>query len=119
MAETERFELSVPSYQYDGLANRWFQPLTHVSGSLRRGRAIAMGGGGGKGRLREIARPCCNSLGRKTDSAHRRFIAAMPGIGSDARGNMAAAQIGMDGMKERMGFNISRLALGMLGAAIA
>jgi hypothetical protein len=42
-----------------------------------------MGGGGGKGRLRETARPCCNSLGRKTDSAHRRFIAAMPGIGSD------------------------------------
>ena len=28
-------------YQYDGLANRWFQPLTHVSGSQRRGRAIA------------------------------------------------------------------------------
>lgn len=23
-------------YQYDGLANRWFQPLTHVSGSQRR-----------------------------------------------------------------------------------
>ena len=49
VAETERFELSVPSYQYDGLANRWFQPLTHVSGSLRRGRAIARGCGGGKG----------------------------------------------------------------------
>ena len=31
-AETERFELSVQMYPYDGLANRWFQPLTHVSG---------------------------------------------------------------------------------------
>ncbi len=33
LAETERFELSVQMYPYDGLANRWFQPLTHVSGS--------------------------------------------------------------------------------------
>ena len=32
LAETERFELSVQMYPYDGLANRWFQPLTHVSG---------------------------------------------------------------------------------------
>jgi hypothetical protein len=31
LAETEGFEPSVPNYQYDGLANRWFQPLTHVS----------------------------------------------------------------------------------------
>ena len=31
MAETEGFEPSVPYSQYDGLANRWFQPLTHVS----------------------------------------------------------------------------------------
>ena len=31
MAETEGFEPSVPNSQYDGLANRWFQPLTHVS----------------------------------------------------------------------------------------
>ena len=36
LAETERFELSVQTYPYDGLANRWFQPLTHVSGSQRR-----------------------------------------------------------------------------------
>ena len=36
-------------YQYDGLANRWFQPLTHVSGSQQRGRAIASDGEGGKG----------------------------------------------------------------------
>ena len=35
-------------YQYDGLANRWFQPLTHVSGSQRRARAIARDGEGGK-----------------------------------------------------------------------
>ena len=31
MAETEGFEPSVQMYPYDGLANRWFQPLTHVS----------------------------------------------------------------------------------------
>ncbi len=34
LAETEGFEPSVPNYQYDGLANRWFQPLTHVSCAL-------------------------------------------------------------------------------------
>ena len=34
VAETEGFEPSVPNYQYDGLANRWFQPLTHVSSAL-------------------------------------------------------------------------------------
>src|SRR3546814_2407922 len=33
VAETEGFEPSVPFAQYDGLANRWFQPLTHVSRS--------------------------------------------------------------------------------------
>jgi hypothetical protein len=31
MAETARFELAVRFTPYDGLANRWFQPLTHVS----------------------------------------------------------------------------------------
>ena len=31
VAETEGFEPSVPNSQHDGLANRWFQPLTHVS----------------------------------------------------------------------------------------
>ena len=31
MAETARFELAVAVTRYDGLANRWFQPLTHVS----------------------------------------------------------------------------------------
>ncbi len=49
MAETERFELSVRMYPYDGLANRWFQPLTHVSGSQQRGRAIDGGWVGDKG----------------------------------------------------------------------
>jgi hypothetical protein len=49
LAETERFELSVQMYPYDGLANRWFQPLTHVSGSQRRRWPIAGGLGWGKG----------------------------------------------------------------------
>jgi hypothetical protein len=31
MAETARFELAVAVTRHDGLANRWFQPLTHVS----------------------------------------------------------------------------------------
>jgi len=31
LAETEGFEPSVRNSPYDGLANRWFQPLTHVS----------------------------------------------------------------------------------------
>ena len=39
-------------YQYDGLANRWFQPLTHVSGSRQRGGAIAVRWQGGKGLFR-------------------------------------------------------------------
>ena len=30
-AERTRFELVVPIAQYVGLANRWFQPLTHLS----------------------------------------------------------------------------------------
>jgi hypothetical protein len=38
MAETARFELAVPITRYDGLANRWFQPLTHVSGLVASGR---------------------------------------------------------------------------------
>ena len=40
MAETEGFEPSVGSYPYGGLANRWFQPLTHVSGKAFRPRRI-------------------------------------------------------------------------------
>ena len=51
LAETERFELSVQMYPYDGLANRWFQPLTHVSGLQRCGRPIAGGGHSGKGHV--------------------------------------------------------------------
>jgi hypothetical protein len=31
MAERTRFELVVEFYPYGGLANRWFQPLTHLS----------------------------------------------------------------------------------------
>ena len=34
LAERERFELSVQVSPYDGLANRWFQPLTHLTDSL-------------------------------------------------------------------------------------
>jgi hypothetical protein len=30
-AERARFELAVEFKPYDGLANRWFQPLTHLS----------------------------------------------------------------------------------------
>ena len=30
-AERTRFELVVPVAQHVGLANRWFQPLTHLS----------------------------------------------------------------------------------------
>ncbi len=30
-AERARFELAVEFNPYDGLANRWFQPLTHLS----------------------------------------------------------------------------------------
>jgi hypothetical protein len=46
VAETEGFEPSVPNYQYDGLANRWFQPLTHVSISMAAGGRIARHNGG-------------------------------------------------------------------------
>ena len=31
LAETPGFEPGVPHSGHDGLANRWFQPLTHVS----------------------------------------------------------------------------------------
>jgi hypothetical protein len=37
LAETARFELAVAITRHDGLANRWFQPLTHVSGLVARG----------------------------------------------------------------------------------
>ena len=33
VAERTRFELVVRNDPYVGLANRWFQPLTHLSGS--------------------------------------------------------------------------------------
>ena len=41
LAETEGFEPSVPFAQYDGLANRWFQPLTHVSACASSARRLA------------------------------------------------------------------------------
>ena len=90
LAETERFELSVPSYQYDGLANRWFQPLTHVSGPQQRGRAIARVAGCGKGRVAEMFGRLPDSLGRKSESAHRRFIAAGPAMDSEGSGRVSA-----------------------------
>ncbi len=31
IAVREGFEPSVPLSKYDGLANRWFQPLTHLT----------------------------------------------------------------------------------------
>ena len=34
VAETEDSNPRYRIYQYDGLANRWFQPLTHVSSAL-------------------------------------------------------------------------------------
>jgi hypothetical protein len=37
LAETARFELAVAITRHDGLANRWFQPLTHVSGLVASG----------------------------------------------------------------------------------
>ena len=83
VAETERFELSVQMYPYDGLANRWFQPLTHVSGSQQRARPIARAGRGGKGALRGLFGGDWHgpdSSRRKSDSAHRRFIVAAAGL---------------------------------------
>ena len=73
-------------YQYDGLANRWFQPLTHVSGSQRRGRAIARAARGGKGLSRGFRRfgqgAClclrhgsCKAPDRRAIAAGTRFIA--------------------------------------------
>ena len=35
LAERTRFELVVPLAKYVGLANRWFQPLTHLSGRFK------------------------------------------------------------------------------------
>ena len=41
LAETARFELAEGFAPLDGLANRWFQPLTHVSSRAIAGRRIA------------------------------------------------------------------------------
>ncbi len=34
MAETVRFELTVPLAGYDALARRWIRPLSHVSKTI-------------------------------------------------------------------------------------
>ncbi len=71
MAETEGFEPSVPHSRYDGLANRWFQPLTHVSGVWLR-RAIA----GGSAAINRRDRPRADSDRRAFDSLRRGRVAA-------------------------------------------
>ena len=74
LAETERFELSVQMYPYDGLANRWFQPLTHVSGSQRCRRPISGGVRTGKGHILPFFAPAFARLAspcRKPDSPRR------------------------------------------------
>ena len=45
MAEGPGFEPGVHLSAHDGLANRWFQPLTHPSGEAGRSHAIAWPGG--------------------------------------------------------------------------
>ncbi len=42
MEDTEGFEPSKDREALASLAGRWFQPLTHVSAQLARGRAITM-----------------------------------------------------------------------------
>ena len=42
MAETVRFELTVPLAGYDALARRWIRPLSHIS---NRGHVYENGGG--------------------------------------------------------------------------
>lgn len=71
MADTEGFEPSVPVARYDGLANRWFQPLTHVSGAWLPG-AIARRRGGCNRSQAAIA----SSAGRGIDSLRRAGVAA-------------------------------------------
>src|SRR5437868_6466488 len=52
-------------YQYDGLANRWFQPLTHVS-EARTPRESARAGQDGKRETREISGSSWHSLRHNT-----------------------------------------------------
>ena len=72
MAETEGFEPSVGVYPYGGLANRWFQPLTHVSGQAPTRY---------RGAISKVQPGGFDSLGRDIDSPRRRF---MDGKGSKA-----------------------------------
>src|SRR5690349_9764439 len=60
-------------YQYDGLANRWFQPLTHVSGSQRRAGPIARGREGGKGPESRAERLASSQIGFASSRIHCRF----------------------------------------------
>ena len=75
MAETEGFEPSVQMYPYDGLANRWFQPLTHVSGSQRRARPIAGVPEGGKGLWVTLRRIAPGGEGARLGAFRTRLIA--------------------------------------------
>jgi hypothetical protein len=68
LAETEGFEPSVQMYPYDGLANRWFQPLTHVSGLQQYSGAYSEG----LGQRQELSN---DSFGRKSDSPCRGMLA--------------------------------------------
>ena len=75
LAETERFELSVPNYQYDGLANRWFQPLTHVSGLPGADRGYNEGLRGGQGAHGEKISDGANSRSTRGQRASLRIQA--------------------------------------------
>ena len=44
LAETPGFEPGVPHSGHDGLANRWFQLLTHVSTPVSAPRIVPRGG---------------------------------------------------------------------------
>ncbi len=70
LAETARFELAVAVTRHDGLANRWFQPLTHVSGAWqRRGYSERQLGA----QLPSLA--WVTAFGRRIDSSHRGWLA--------------------------------------------
>ena len=78
MAETEGFEPSVPHSQHAGLANRWFQPLTHVSGLRQQARPIA-GVGGSCKRVWAVDRTGqVDSFGRETEPSRRGPVAGRP-----------------------------------------
>jgi hypothetical protein len=72
LAETARFELAVAITRHDGLANRWFQPLTHVSSAWQM-QAIASKIGGINHQAETYFRQIC-AFWRDTDSIHRASI---------------------------------------------